>query len=86
MKQIYLLTLMNQIEKGFKERRAKISRDKNTTLSDNKLLSRWHLPVGVLFDLASAAELANGGITPPWNITVHFDKYPDKEILKCDSR
>ena len=53
---------------------------------------RWHLPVGVLFDLASAqdsgaaASAATGACTTPWNVTVHFDKYPDKEILKCDGR
>lgn len=51
---------------------------------------RWHLPVGVLFDLATAAQGnakdAGGVCTTPWNVTVHFDKYPEKEILKCDSR
>lgn len=46
---------------------------------------RWHLPIGVLFDLAAAQD-PGGGAAVPWNITVHFDKYPDKEILKCDSR
>ena len=51
---------------------------------------RWHLPVGLLFDLAAAQDsgsaASSGASTTPWNVTVHFDKYPDKEILKCDSR
>ena len=48
---------------------------------------RWHLPVGVLFDLAAAQDAKDvSACTTPWNVTVHFDKYPDKEILKCDSR
>ena len=50
---------------------------------------RWHLPVGVLFDLAATTQdpsAPGGACTAPWNVTVHFDKYPDKEILKCDSR
>ena len=40
---------------------------------------KWHLPIGALFDLYGPENL-------PWNITVHFKRFPDKEILKCDGR
>nr|SVE84446.1 EOG090X0BB3 [Daphnia pulex] len=41
---------------------------------------KWHYPIGLLYDLfVSNSEL-------PWQITVHFDKYPDNKILKCPSK
>ena len=39
-----------------------------------------HYPIGVLFDMYSA------DIQLPWNITVHFDKFPEGELLHCTSR
>jgi len=39
-----------------------------------------HYPIGVLFDMyASDIQL-------PWNITVHFDKFPEEELLHCPCR
>nr|CAG4651238.1 EOG090X0BB3 [Simocephalus serrulatus]SVE94433.1 EOG090X0BB3 [Simocephalus serrulatus] len=39
-----------------------------------------HYPIGLLYDLfVTNSEL-------PWQITVHFDKYPDNKILKCSSK
>ena len=43
----------------------------------------WHLPVGVLFDRAAAADPE---LRPPWNLTVHFDNYPKDDIMLCPSR
>ncbi|XP_063244616.1 autophagy protein 5 isoform X1 [Bacillus rossius redtenbacheri] len=42
---------------------------------------KWHYPIGVLFDtyVQSNAQL-------PWNITVHFDKFPETELLHCHNR
>ena len=40
---------------------------------------KWHLPIGVLYDLYGSELL-------PWNLTVHFKRFPEKEILKCDGR
>ncbi|XP_059481947.1 autophagy protein 5 [Neocloeon triangulifer] len=42
---------------------------------------KWQYPIGVLFD-----SLLGVDATLPWNITVHFDKFPEKELLKCPSR
>lgn len=39
-----------------------------------------HYPIGLLYDMfVTNSEL-------PWQITVHFDKYPDNKILKCPSK
>jgi autophagy-related protein 5 len=47
---------------------------------------RWHMPIGVIFDQQqTSVETDDGGLALPWQITVHFDKYPDKEILFCES-
>lgn len=40
---------------------------------------KWHYPIGVLYDLHTSEEL-------PWNITIHFKRFPEKEILKCHGR
>ncbi|XP_034030292.1 autophagy protein 5 isoform X1 [Thalassophryne amazonica] len=37
---------------------------------------KWHYPIGVLFDLHASAVL-------PWNITVHFKNFPDRDLLHC---
>uniref|UniRef100_A0A671QKJ8 Autophagy protein 5 n=1 Tax=Sinocyclocheilus anshuiensis TaxID=1608454 RepID=A0A671QKJ8_9TELE len=40
---------------------------------------KWHYPIGVLFDLhASNTAL-------PWNITVHFKNFPERDLLHCPS-
>lgn len=40
---------------------------------------KWHYPIGLLFDLhASNTAL-------PWNITVHFKNFPEKDLLHCTS-
>ncbi|XKL67435.1 hypothetical protein PGB90_002926 [Kerria lacca] len=41
---------------------------------------KWHYPVGLLYDLyAYDTQL-------PWTVTVHFEKFPENEILHCNSR
>ncbi|XP_069091528.1 autophagy protein 5 isoform X2 [Pleurodeles waltl] len=41
---------------------------------------KWHYPIGLLFDLhASNTAL-------PWNITVHFKNFPEKDLLHCPSK
>ncbi|RUS71432.1 hypothetical protein EGW08_020815 [Elysia chlorotica] len=41
---------------------------------------KWHYPIGLLFDLfGSKADL-------PWNLTVHFQNFPEEELLHCPSK
>ncbi|XP_013384929.1 autophagy protein 5-like [Lingula anatina] len=41
---------------------------------------KWHYPVGLLFDMYNT----KGPL--PWNITVHFQNFPEDELLHCPSR
>jgi len=54
--------------------------DNDMWLEFEKQPLRWHLPVGLLYDLL----VANNEL--PWQITVHFDKYPDNKLLKCPNK
>ncbi|XP_018579453.1 autophagy protein 5 [Anoplophora glabripennis] len=42
---------------------------------------KWHYPIGVLYDLLHEPE-----DLLPWNLTVHFDKFPDTEIYKFSNK
>jgi autophagy-related protein 5 len=39
---------------------------------------RWHLAVGVLFDML------NEGLSPPipWQVTVHFSSFPEDRLMR----
>eukprot|EP01134_Creolimax_fragrantissima_P000310 CFRG0310T1 len=43
----------------------------------NGMPLKWNYPIGVLFDLYGSAQ------NLPWNITVHFQTYPEDDILHC---
>lgn len=40
---------------------------------------KWHYPIGVLYDLYASNVL-------PWNLTIHFRKFPESEIIRCYGR
>lgn len=42
---------------------------------------KWHFPIGVLFDLHMGNEPQL-----PWNLTVHFDKFPEECIFRCPNK
>ncbi|XP_067676125.1 autophagy protein 5-like [Haliotis asinina] len=41
---------------------------------------KWHYPIGVLFDLYGS------GTSLPWNVTVHFQHFPEDELLHCPNK
>lgn len=43
----------------------------------NSMPLKWNLPIGVLFDLHNLDE------TVPMEITVHFQLFPEKSLLRC---
>ncbi|KNC76667.1 hypothetical protein SARC_10845 [Sphaeroforma arctica JP610] len=43
----------------------------------NGMPLKWNYPIGVLFDLYGSPDML------PWNITVHFQVYPEDDILHC---
>ena len=42
---------------------------------------KWHHPIGVIFDSLKTEETVL-----PWQITVHFDRFPQADLLPCPSR
>ena len=48
-------------------------------LESNGQPLKWHYPIGVLYDLFAGKII-------PWNVTLHFKKFPEKEIIKCHGR
>lgn len=56
---------------------------------------KWHIPVGVLYDQfcvlnndnnPDLSSLASYSSMLPLNLTVHFSKFPEHELLHCESR
>ena len=55
---------------------------------------KWHIPVGALYDQFCSLNndnnedpsLSSYSTMLPWNLTVHFSKFPELEILHCESR
>lgn len=41
---------------------------------------KWHYPIGVLFDLYAF------DVVLPWSVVVHFQKFPDNELLRCSGK
>jgi len=55
--------------------------------SHKKIPLRWHLPIGLLFDmLGSRQHEVSPGSRLPWSITVHFSEFPTEILLECPSR
>lgn len=46
---------------------------------------KWHHPIGALFDLLKGGGLDNDeGL--PWQLTVHFSRFPTQQLIPCQSR
>ncbi|XP_033740992.1 autophagy protein 5-like [Pecten maximus] len=41
---------------------------------------KWHYPIGLLFDLFACND------TLPWCVTVHFQCFPEEDLLHCSSK
>ncbi|GAB1216425.1 autophagy protein 5 [Aspergillus terreus] len=57
---------------------------------------KWHLPVGLLYDLYAGADPASKGSGPasddetaefplPWRLVVQFSDWPDEELVRLDA-
>ncbi|EFA82416.1 autophagy protein 5 [Heterostelium album PN500] len=44
---------------------------------------KWHIPIGVLFDMLVATPDTTA--SQIWNITVHFQSFPEKVLLRCSN-
>ncbi|KAG8236572.1 hypothetical protein J437_LFUL015758 [Ladona fulva] len=76
----YFPLVTDKVRKHFSRHIHPEKREAEMWLDFNGQPLKWHYPIGLLFDLqGSDASL-------PWNVTVHFDKFPEREILHCPCR
>lgn len=54
--------------------------DHEMWLEFNGIPLKWHYPIGVLLDIYS------NDIQLPWNIVVHFDKFPENVLMHCQNK
>ena len=47
---------------------------------------KLHLPIGVIYDQLNLEGSNPGAVGPPWKLTVHFSQFPEKHIMKCDTK
>lgn len=76
----YLPIVTDKVTKHF-QRAIKPDVNTNTVWFDfNGQPLKWHYPIGVLFDLYGSSK------SLPWNITVHFEDFPEDELIHCDGK
>ncbi|XP_032230283.1 autophagy protein 5 [Nematostella vectensis] len=75
----YLMLVTDKIQRHFQRAVNQDSVEEVWFEYDGQPL-KWHYPIGVLFDLyGSSASL-------PWNLTVHFQKFPTDELMRCPGK
>nr|XP_022904887.1 autophagy protein 5 [Onthophagus taurus] len=57
------------------------SQDQDMWLEYDGQPIKWHFPIGVLFDL-----LMGDDVQLPWNIIVHFEKFPENKIFRFNNK
>lgn len=76
----YFPLVWDKVKKHFIKHTHSDRREMEMWLDYNGIPLKWHYPIGLLFDLyASDAQL-------PWTVTVHFEKFPENQILHCPNR
>lgn len=53
----------------------------NLWLEYESIPLKWHYPIGVLYDLYTSS-LASTTPHLPWQVTVHFSKFPESELIR----
>ncbi|KAL1131545.1 hypothetical protein AAG570_011162 [Ranatra chinensis] len=76
----YFPLVTDKVRKHFMKYIHPDKQDAEMWLDFNGIPLRWHYPIGLLFDMNKY------DVQLPWNITVHFEKFPEDELLHCHSR
>jgi len=76
----YFPLLWEKIQRHFVRFVAEENRSSPIWLDFNQVPLRWQYPIGVLFDLMAK------DVVLPWTITVHFNDFPEKEVIPCPNR
>eukprot|EP00003_Mantamonas_plastica_P017779 TRINITY_DN2934_c2_g1_i3.p1 TRINITY_DN2934_c2_g1~~TRINITY_DN2934_c2_g1_i3.p1 ORF type:complete len:193 (-),score=36.78 TRINITY_DN2934_c2_g1_i3:357-935(-) len=45
----------------------------------NGMALKWHIPIGVSFDMFAQTDETAAGV--PWEVFIHFQSYPENELL-----
>lgn len=77
----YFPLVTDKVRKHFIKYVDKDKQDHEMWLEYNGQPIKWQYPIGVLFDL-----LIEQDDQLPWNITVHFDKFPESQIYKFSNK
>lgn len=75
-----LLLYYFQVKKHFLKHIQQDNHDNEMWLEYNGIPLKWHFPIGVLLDIYGE------DVQLPWNIVVHFDKFPENEIMHCTNK
>lgn len=77
----YFPLVTDKVRKHFLKYTANDKQEQELWVEYNGQPLKWHYPIGVLYDLMHEPE-----DFLPWNLTVHFDKFPDTEIYKFSNK
>lgn len=77
----YFPIVTDKVRKHFSKYVASEKAEQEMWLEYNGQPLKWHYPIGVLKDLHLGPE-----DLLPWNLVVHFDKFPETEIFKFNNK
>lgn len=72
----------NQVRKHFIRhiQQSDSRQDHEMWLEFNGIPLKWHYPIGVLLDIYS------NDVQLPWNIVVHFERFPENVLMHCQNK
>lgn len=76
----YFPLISDKVRKHFARNVGQDGQECEMWLEFNGIPLKWHYPIGVLFDIHGYES------TLPWNLTVHFQKYPEGDLLRCPDK
>jgi len=76
----YFPLIMDKVRKHFANSIVPDKQESEVWIDYDGQPVKWHYPVGLLFDLIKPSVLL------PWTLTVHFDKFPEQEVIHCNCR
>lgn len=86
---LYLPCFIEKIFRYFSIYYKDVSADSTNSIQLNNLWFeyesiplKWHYPIGVLYDLYTASLPSSSTSHLPWQLIVHFSKFPEGEVIR----
>ncbi|XP_012279160.1 autophagy protein 5 [Orussus abietinus] len=76
----YFPVCTDKVRKHFLRHIQQDKQENEMWLEFNGIPLKWHFPIGVLLDLYS------NDMQLPWNIIVHFEKFPENVLMHCRNK